>query len=149
MAALGLGVQYATVADLVSGGQPANFFALTDLTVGGTAAVFDSASFGQGTVTPNGILTYFGPVGCSPNEQVLVNGEAAAILFSNTTQINFVSPGSVAGNPVTIQLLYNGGPTVALTAPAAAVSPSLFTQTGTGMGQGSIVNLQVYESQRA
>jgi uncharacterized protein (TIGR03437 family) len=141
VAAVGLGVQYATAADLVSGGQPANFFVLTDLTVEGTAVVFDGASFAQGTVTPNGILTYFGPVGCSPNEQVLVNGGVAAILFSNATQINFVSPESIAGNPVTIQLVCNGSATVTLTAPAAAVSPSLFTQTGTGTGQGSIINL--------
>jgi hypothetical protein len=52
----------------VSGGNPANFFALADIHVEGAAAVFDSASFEKGTVTPNGILTYFGPVGCSPNE---------------------------------------------------------------------------------
>jgi uncharacterized protein (TIGR03437 family) len=141
VAAVGLGVQYATAADLVSGGEPANFFVLTDITVGGAAAVLDGASLGQGTVTPNGILTYFGPVGCSPNEQLLVNGVVTAILFSNATQINFVSPESIAGNPVTIQLLCNGSATVTLTAPAAAVSPSLFTQTGTGTGQGSIVNL--------
>ena len=141
VAAVGLGVQYATAADLVSAGEPANFFALTDITVEGTAAVFDSASFGQGTVTPNGILTYFGPVACSPNEQLLVNGEVATILFSNATQINFVSPESIAASPVTIQLFCNGSATVTLTAPAAAVSPSLFTQTGTGTGQGSIVNL--------
>jgi uncharacterized protein (TIGR03437 family) len=141
VAAVGLGAQYATAADLVSGGEPANFFALTGITVGGTATVIDSASFGQGTATPNGILTYFGPVGCSPHEQLLVNGEAAAILFSNATQINFVSPESVGGNQVTIQLLCNGSATVTLTAPAAAVSPSLFTQTGTGTGQGSILNL--------
>lgn len=141
VATVGLGVQYATAADLVSGGNPANFFALADINVEGAAAVFDSASFEKGTVTPNGILTYFGTVGCSPNEQVLVNGVAAAILFSNATQVNFASPGSIEGNPVTIQLVCNGAPTVTLTAPAAAVSPSLFTQTGTGMGQGTIVNL--------
>jgi uncharacterized protein (TIGR03437 family) len=139
--AVGLGVQYATAADLVSGGTPANFFSLTNITVAGSAALLNSASFVPGTVTPNGILTYFGPVGCSPNEQVLVNGVSAAILFSNPTQINFVSPESIAGNPVTIQVACNSNATVTLTAPAAAVSPSLFTQTGTGTGQGSILNL--------
>ena len=141
VATLGVGVQYATAADLVSGGNPANFFALADIHVEGAAAVIDSASFQKGTVTPNGILTYFGPVGCSPNEQVLVNGVAAALLFSNATQINFVSPGAITGNPAIIQLVCNGNTTVTVTAPAAVVSPSLFTQTGTGRGQGSIVNL--------
>ena len=124
----------------MSGGQPANFFALTDTTVAGTAAVYDSASFKQGTVTPNGILTYSGPVGCSPNEKVLINGESAGILFTNSTQINFVSPESPVVNPAAIQLFCNDVPIVTLTAPLAPVSPSLFTQTGTGTGQGSIVN---------
>ena len=73
-AAVGLGKQYATTADLVSWGQPVNFFALTDITEEGAAAAFDGASFAQGTVTPNGILTYLGLVGCAPHEQVLVNG---------------------------------------------------------------------------
>jgi trimeric autotransporter adhesin len=141
VATLGVGVQYATAPDLVSGGNPVNFFALADVNVEGAAAVIDGASFEKGTVTPNGILTYFGPVGCTPDEQVLVNGAAAAILFSNATQINFVSPGAIAGNPATIQLVCNGSPTVTLTAPAAVASPSLFTETGTGTGQGSIVNL--------
>jgi uncharacterized protein (TIGR03437 family) len=64
-----------------------------------------------------------------------------AILFSNATQINFVSPESVTRSPVTIQLACNGTATVTFTEPAASVSPSLFTQTGTGTGQGSILNL--------
>jgi trimeric autotransporter adhesin len=140
VAAAGLGPQFATVADLVSGGTPANFLGLASINVEGVAAVVDSASFITRTVTPNQILSYFGPVGCSPNEQVLVNGQAAGILFGNAAQINFVSPESVAGDPVTIQLMCNGTATVTLTAPEAAASPSLFTETGTGTGQGSIVN---------
>jgi uncharacterized protein (TIGR03437 family) len=133
-------VQYATASDLVSGGQPASFFALTDLTVDGTAVVLDGATFAPGTVSPDGILAYFGPVACSPNEQVLVNGVLAPILFSNATQINFVTFVSFMGSPVTIQLVCNGTATITSPAPAAPVSPSLFTQTGTGTGQGSILN---------
>jgi uncharacterized protein (TIGR03437 family) len=140
IATVGVGVQYATAADLVSGDTPANFFALADIKLSGTVDILDSASFGNGTVTPNGILTYFGPVGCSPNEDVLVNGVAATILFSNASQINFVSPGSIAENPATIQLVCNGNPTISVTASAAPADPSLFTETGTGTGQASIVN---------
>jgi len=140
VAAVTAGVQYSTVADLVSGGQPANWFTLADITVKGSAAVSNGASFGQGAVVPNGILAYFGPVGCLPNEQVLVNGAAASILFANAAQINFVSPASIAGSFASIQVVCNGSAAVTLTVPAAAVNPSLFTQTGTGTGQGSIVN---------
>jgi len=141
VAAAGLGPQFATVADLVSGGTPANFLGLSGISVEGVAGVVDGASFRTRTVTPNQILSYFGPVACSPGEQVLVNGQSAAVLFSNATQINFVSPESIAGDPLTVQVVCNGGATGTITAPAAAASPSLFTQTGTGTGQGSIVNL--------
>jgi uncharacterized protein (TIGR03437 family) len=140
VAAVGLGGQFATVVDLVNSGTPANFLGLANIEVEGSAAVVDSASFAAATVAPNGILTYLGPVGCSPNGEVLVNGQAAAILFSNATQINFVTPESVAGDFATIQLMCNGGAAVTLAAPAALASPSLFTQTGTGKGQGSILN---------
>jgi uncharacterized protein (TIGR03437 family) len=136
-----LGAQFATVADLVSSGSAANFLGLANVEVEGSAAVVDGASFTAATVTPNAILTYFGPVGCSPNGQVLVNEQAAAILFSNATQVNFVTPESVAGDSATIQLICNGGAAVTLTAPTAITSPSLFTQTGTGEGQGSILNV--------
>ena len=141
VATVGLGAQFATVADLVSSGSAANFLGLANVEVEGSAAVVDGASFTAATVTPNAILTYFGPVGCSPNGQVLVNEQAAAILFSNATQVNFVTPESVAGDSATIQLICNGGAAVTLTAPTAITSPSLFTQTGTGEGQGSILNV--------
>jgi uncharacterized protein (TIGR03437 family) len=140
VATVGLGAQFATVSDLVSSGAAANFLGLASIEVEGTAVVVDGASFGTATVTTNAILTYLGPVGCSPNGQVLVNGQAAAILFSSATQINFVTPESVAGDSATIQLMCNGGAAVTLTDPTAAASPSLFTETGTGKGQGSILN---------
>jgi uncharacterized protein (TIGR03437 family) len=140
VAAIGLGPQFASVADLRSSGTSANFLRVANVQVDGSAAIVDSASFGKATVTPNGILTYLGPVGCSPNEQVLVNGQAAGILFSNASQINFVTPESLSGDSGTVQLMCNGGAAVTLAAATAARSPSLFTQSGTGTGQGSIVN---------
>ena len=84
--------------------RPSQLSCLADIEVEGAAAVVDSASYSTGTVTPNGIPTYFGPVGCLPNDQIMVDGQAAAVLFSNATQINFVVPESIVGDPATIVL---------------------------------------------
>lgn len=140
VSAAGLGAQYSTVGDLVSSGQAANWFSLADITIDGTAAVTSGASFAAGPVTPNALLAYFGPVACAPNEQMLINGSAVTILFGNSSQVNFVSPESIPGSSVVVQVACNGSAVVTLTIPAAAVNPALFTQTGTGTGAGSIVN---------
>jgi uncharacterized protein (TIGR03437 family) len=140
VATVGLGPQFATVTDLVNGGTPVNFLSLANVELEGAAAVVNSASFASTTVTPNGILTYLGPTGCSPNGKVVVNGQPAATLFSNSTQINFVTPESVSQDSAAVQLICNRAPVVTLAIPTATTSPALFTQTGTGKGQGSILN---------
>jgi trimeric autotransporter adhesin len=140
VATLGLGPQFATVTDLVNSGTPVNFLSLANVELEGAAAVVNSASFASATVTPNGILTYLGPTGCSPNGKVLVNGQPGTTLFSNSTQINFVTPESVSQESAAIQLICDGAPVVTLATPTATTSPALFTQTGTGKGQGSILN---------
>jgi len=122
----------------VSGSSSA--FAQLNVTQG-TESIMSSGSFVQGAIAPNSILTYFGPVICLPNEQVLINGTATKILFANATQINFVSPGSLVGGAVTLQIVCTGYAPVTLTAPVATANPSIFTQNETGKGEGAILNL--------
>ena len=120
------------------------------LTLTAQSAIANGGSFGPGVVAPNTILSYYGPVSCLPNEQVLINGAAATILFADATQINFVVPAAVAsqiaassgsGNTASIQLVCNGTPVSTNSTPMAAVSPLIFTQNSTGTGPGSILNL--------
>jgi uncharacterized protein (TIGR03437 family) len=102
----------------------------------------NSATFVPAMAAPNTILTLFGSdLGCAQSPQVLVNGSAAGILFAGTTQINLVVPGQVSGSNASIEILCNGTTIGTLAIPVAQVDPAIFTETGTGTGQGSIVNL--------
>jgi uncharacterized protein (TIGR03437 family) len=140
VAAVGLGTQFGSVTDLISDGQAANWFSLADITIEGSAKVSNGASFQAGPIPPNALFSYFGPVACPPTESVLLNGTPAAILFGNSKQINFLSPAAIIGSSVAVQIACNNNAAVTLTVPTAMVNPALFTQTGTGSGQGSIVN---------
>ena len=112
------------------------------LAITGPTAVDNSATFAAAKAAPNTILALFGTVlSCTPNPEVLVNGTASPILFSNATQINFVTPGGAsAGTSATIEVVCNSTSLGMMTIPAAAVDPAVFSQTGTGSGPGSIVN---------
>jgi len=111
----------------------------------GQSGISNSASFGPAVVAPNTILSVFGSfAGCTPAPQVLVNGTAAQILFSNATQINLAVPGVVAAgavaNTATIQTICNGVTVETVTIPLTTVNPAIFTQSATGSGSGSILN---------
>jgi uncharacterized protein (TIGR03437 family) len=113
------------------------------LTGGGSRGVTNSASFLQGLAAPNTILTLFDTLGCgSSGAQVSIDGTAAQVLFANASQINFVTPGSIgtSGSAV-IKATCNGTVSGSVTIPLAPVDPAIFTEDGTGSGQGSIVNL--------
>jgi uncharacterized protein (TIGR03437 family) len=75
--------------------------------------------------------------------QVLVNGTAAALFYAGTDQINFEVPvGAPSGGTADLQVIevatgrVLGNSTIAM----YTVSPGVFTQTGTGIGDGSIAN---------
>jgi len=108
----------------------------------GQTGVDNSASFGPALAAPNTLLTLFSPLlGCTPNPQVFVNGVAASITFANSGQINFVTPGDLFPvTPATIQVVCNGNPVETVSLPEAQTNPAIFTENGSGKGQGSIVN---------
>jgi uncharacterized protein (TIGR03437 family) len=119
---------------------PVNFV-VTGTGAPSQSAVDSSGSFGSAKAAPNTILTLFGPTGCTPPPQVLVNGTAAEILFAGASQINFVTPGVISAAPsATIQVVCNGVTTESLTLPTASVNPAMFTQTESGSGEASTTN---------
>ena len=72
---------------------------------------------------------------------MLFNGAAAQILYAGTSQINFVVPsGLPACDRAQVQVTCNAIITETVAMQAALADPAIFTQTGSGMGPGSIVN---------
>ena len=103
----------------------------------------NAASNGSGAMAPNTILTAYGSFpGCSNNAQVLVNGSAASVFFSNATQINFLLPASVSTGPSAgIQISCAGLAAPAYTVPITTASPGIFTVSQNGTGAADVVNL--------
>jgi len=106
------------------------------------SSLVDAASFLPAPVAPNSVLSVFGTdLTCSTTPQVLINGAAATVLFASATQINFVVPGAPFSlGTAAITVLCNGAALGSLNAQTALVAPFIFTESGSGKGQGSIVN---------
>ncbi len=106
----------------------------------GQAALLNAASFAPALAAPNTITTLFGPITCAA-PQIVVGGVSASVLFSSATQVNFVVPGSALPGPDTVvKAICSGAPVDTATLAVAPVEPAIFTQTGSGAGQGSILN---------
>ena len=73
--------------------------------------------------------------------QVLFDGVAAPILFTSATQVNAVIPCSVAGHKSTQMVVeYMGAQSVPLTVALSPAAPGIFTDNGSGTGQGAVLN---------
>jgi uncharacterized protein (TIGR03437 family) len=73
--------------------------------------------------------------------RLLFDGTPATLLFVSGNQINAVAPFALAGKTSTVvQVETNGVWSNALTMPVVASAPSIFTLTGSGKGQGAILN---------
>jgi uncharacterized protein (TIGR03437 family) len=106
----------------------------------GQAALLNAASFAPALAAPNTITTLFGPIACAA-PQIVVGGASASVLFSSATQVNFVVPGSqLPGGNTVVKAICSGALVDTATLAVASVDPAIFTQTGSGAGQGSILN---------
>ena len=121
--------------------------------------VVNVASYAGGGVAPGEIVTIFGR-GMGPPEltplrlaedgrlataladtSVLFNGIAAPLLYVSATQSSAVVPYSVAGKPtVAVNVEYRGVRSETLTLPVLPVRPGIFTASGSGAGQGAVLN---------
>ena len=70
-----------------------------------------------------------------------MNGTAATVLYALGNQINTVAPfGLDISNPAAIEVRSQNQLLGGIAVPAAVASPALFTQDGTGIGPGAILN---------
>jgi uncharacterized protein (TIGR03437 family) len=124
------------------------------------SAVTNAASGLQGAVSPGEIVSLFGsnlgpapaatlqltPDGRSITKtlggvQVLFDGTPAPLTYAGAGQVNAVVPYGLAGKSSTnVQVQYQGQSTAPLALAVQASTPGLFTQDGSGLGLGAILN---------
>lgn len=123
------------------------------------AGVVNGATFQSGPVAPGELVSIFGSaIGPPPaayltltnprlvanslqGVQVFFDGVPAPLLYASSGQVNAVVPYAVAGQATTqLQLDYLGVLSNSITLPVAATAPGIFSSTGSGQGQGAILN---------
>jgi uncharacterized protein (TIGR03437 family) len=123
------------------------------------AGVVDGATFQSGPVAPGEIVSLFGSAIGPPtpayltltNSRLVANslegvrvyfdGVPAPLLYASAGQVNAVVPYSVAGNSTTqLQVEYLGVLSNQVALQVAATAPGIFSVTGSGQGQGAILN---------
>lgn len=127
------------------------------------AAVVDSASFLQGTISPGQIITIFGSglgpatltlfnpavpapqipytlPASAPSTSVTINGVPAPVLYTSANQVSVVVPYFVPGSTADLILSYNGLASQPVTLALAPTSPGIYTTDASGRGQGAILN---------
>jgi uncharacterized protein (TIGR03437 family) len=118
-----------------------NSSALLITSAAAAQSALNAASLAAGPVAANTILSLFGAnLACSSGLQVLVNGAPAEVLYAGAAQINFVSPGNLAGESAAIQALCGSTDLGQISLDTAAAAPALFTASSTGAGQASVLN---------
>ena len=144
------------------------FAARIDFTQSGiyAACVLNGASFGAGNtsffptgaVAPGEIVSIFGsglgpaaPVGLQLTKEgtvatsiagvgVAFGGVAAPLIYVSNSQINAILPYELPGNIAQMTVTYNGQSYGPVSMPITAAVPAIFTATGTGSGQASVLN---------
>ena len=108
-------------------------------------SVLNAASLRSGPIAPGEIVTLLGAFGINPGSSpgvvATVNGVTAFVSYAAGNQINAVVPiGIGPSTPAEIAVRGQNGQLAQVTVPTATASPALFTQNGTGIGPGAILN---------
>jgi uncharacterized protein (TIGR03437 family) len=122
-------------------------------------AVTNAASYDTKAVSPGEIVSIWG-AGLGPaaganltldsnslvetsllGTQVLINGDPAPLTYAGAGQVNAVVPYEVASaTTANVVVVYQGNASATFAIPVAAARPGIFTHTGSGTGQGAILN---------
>ena len=132
-----------------AGGRPiAVRFAPVNVKIqgGGTAVsllsqgVLNAASLLPGAISPGMVITLLGYFR-SAAPVLFFNGIQAPTLYAGPGQVNAIVPFALSVGPIaTLEVRGDGQPTASLPLATAPVSPAVFTQAGTGIGPGAILN---------
>lgn len=105
------------------------------------SGIANGASFQPGVAAPNTILSLFGSnLACASTPKVILDGVATEILAAVDSQINFVTPPSVVPGVVMLEVVCGTDRSQPYPLATAVSAPSIFTASGAGLGQASIVN---------
>ena len=74
------------------------------------------------------------------NTELLFDGTPAALLSVSANEIRAVAPFSLAGPATQMQVVYQGAPSDPFSIAVQAVTPGLFSDDGTGIGQAMATN---------
>jgi uncharacterized protein (TIGR03437 family) len=122
-------------------------------------AVSNAASYDTKAVSPGEIVSIWG-AGLGPaaganltldsndlvetslaGTQVFINGNPAPLTYAGAGQVNAVVPYEVApATTANVVVVYQGNPSAPFAIPVAAARPGIFTHSGDGTGQGSVLN---------
>jgi len=108
-------------------------------------SVLNAASLLPGPIAPGEIVTLLGAFGIPADSSAAVaatmNGAAMPVLYARGNQINAIVPVSMdSSKPAALAIGFQNQQIAQLTLPTTATSPALFTQNGTGIGLGAILN---------
>ena len=123
-------------------------------------AVSNAASYDTSGIAPGEILAIWGQ-GLGPNDgaglaldsngllttalagtQVFVNGNAAPLVYTSQGQVDAIVPYEIASaSTANVVVVYQGNASAPATVTIAATKPGIFTDDGSGLGQGAIRNV--------
>ena len=118
----------------------------------------NAASSLTGSIAPGEIVTLYGS-GIGPERLVqaavggdglfdaqlggtvvTINGIAAPLIYTWTTQTSAIVPYGVTGSPAQVTVSYRGQPAATVSVPVAPAAPGIFTADSTGLGQAAAIN---------
>jgi uncharacterized protein (TIGR03437 family) len=124
-----------------------------------SSGIGNAASYAGGSVAPGELVVIFGSdlgpstlAGLQVNSngyvstslagtQVLFDGIAAPLVYTEAEQVSAVVPYEVSGRISTqVQVVYQGQNSNVVAMPVGAVMPGVFTDNSSGQGQGAVVN---------
>ena len=108
-------------------------------------SVLNAASLRPGPIAPGEMVTLLGAFGLNADSArsvvASVNGKPTTVLYALGNQINAVVPfGLDTANPADLELRGQNRQLARITLPTTVASPALFTQSGSGLGPGAILN---------